>query len=63
MNSRRLVDRGQGFTLVELLVILAMIGIVMLIGVPTFQQLIHRTKIESITRETAKLMTLTGLRG
>jgi type IV fimbrial biogenesis protein FimT len=58
MNSRRLVDRGQGFTLVELLVILAMIGIVMLIGVPTFQQLIHRTKIESITRETAKLMNL-----
>ena len=58
MNSRRLVPRGRGFTLAELLVVVAMVGIITLIGIPTFQRLLHRTKIESLARETTILMNL-----
>lgn len=58
MNKRRLAPRGRGFTLAEVLVVVAMIGIITLIGIPTFQRLLHRTKIEGIARETTIMMNL-----
>lgn len=58
MNSRRLVLCGRGFTLAEVLVVVAMVGIITLIGIPAMQRLIYRTKVEGIARETTILMNL-----
>lgn len=46
----------KGFTLLELLIVLAIFGIIASIGLPAIFNLIHRAKIEGITRETAVLM-------
>lgn len=58
MNSRRLVLRGRGFTLAEMLVVVAMVGIITLIGIPFMQRLLHKAKIQGAARETSILMNL-----
>ncbi len=42
-----------GFTLVEALVVVALVGIVATVGAPYLQRLIHRGKLEGIARQTA----------
>lgn len=56
MKSRGRKSCGRGFTLIELLVVVGMLGIIALIGIPTFQRLVHRVKIEGTARETTTLM-------
>lgn len=42
----------RGFTLVELLVIVTLIGIAVLIGIPTLQNFLNRAKVEGTMRNT-----------
>lgn len=53
---RRPVGRPRGFTLVELLVVLVLAGVIVIGGVPLLRQMIHRTKLETISRELSVLM-------
>jgi prepilin-type N-terminal cleavage/methylation domain-containing protein len=49
-------QRRGGYTLVEILVVLALAGVMSSVGIPLFKQMIHRTKLEAIARETAVFM-------
>jgi prepilin-type N-terminal cleavage/methylation domain-containing protein len=48
--------RAGGFTLLELLVVLALIGVAVLFGFPAIQNMIQRSKLEGAARQTASLM-------
>jgi hypothetical protein len=48
--------RSAGFTMVEALVAVAVIGLFMVVGLPALQNLLQRSKFEGLTRETAILM-------
>ena len=48
----RWTHRSAGFTLIERLVVMAMLAIVVLIGLPALQQLILRNKVEGFARQT-----------
>lgn len=56
MSTHRRPQRSRGFTIVEALIVVAVIGIAVAIGIPTMQRLLHRTKMENVARETAMLM-------
>lgn len=56
MTRPRDVRRPRGFTLIEMIVIMAVIGIAVLIGLPSLQELIHRSKMVGATRDTTTLM-------
>jgi len=47
---------AKGFTLLELLVVLALASILMLFGLPALYNFIQRSKLEGIARETALLV-------
>jgi prepilin-type N-terminal cleavage/methylation domain-containing protein len=49
-------SRTGGFTLVELLVVIALIAILSILGYPMLQNMIHRSKLEGFARETAILL-------
>lgn len=53
--------RASGLTLVEVLVSLAVLGLMTGIGYPVIQNLMHRAKIDSSARETAGFMRLARL--
>lgn len=56
-STRRLTRPGQdGFTLIETLIVLAVIGILILITVPAFLSMLNRFKLTGTTREVAALM-------
>ena len=56
MRSPRTRRPSQGFTLLELLVTLAVIGVLGLIGYPALMNMLHRAKHESNAREFANIM-------
>jgi Tfp pilus assembly major pilin PilA len=47
------IERARGFTLVEQLVIVAVIGIATVIAVPTFQSVLRRERVGAVAYETA----------
>lgn len=51
MFQRKSIDRASGFTLVELLITLAVAAITLGIGVPTFQDTIVRNRLTTQTNE------------
>ncbi|MGH9442093.1 MAG: GspH/FimT family pseudopilin [Thermoanaerobaculia bacterium] len=54
------VRRSAGFSLAEMLVILAIVGALSAIAVPNFLHLIHRSRVDAVAREVQ--MTLLGAR-
>lgn len=55
--ARRIIpNRQAGFTLIETLIVLAVIGILVLITAPAFLQMLNRFKLTGTTREVASLM-------
>lgn len=50
-NTRR--AREQGFNLIELIVLMAIIGIISLLGFPALQNMIYRSKVEGSIRTAA----------
>lgn len=46
----------RGFTLVEALIVLAVVAVITGLGMPALQQMIHRSKIEGIARQTSVMM-------
>jgi type IV fimbrial biogenesis protein FimT len=49
---RKLLARCQtGLTLVEVMVVLAVLGVLLAVAVPAFQDLLHRQRIQSVTTE------------
>ncbi len=48
--------RSRGFTLIELIVVLLVVGLVLGLGLPALQQLIHRGKLEGFARQTSVMM-------
>ncbi len=53
---RRTSTRQAGFTLIESLVVVAVIGILVLISAPAFLKMINRFKLTGTTREVTSLM-------
>lgn len=56
MTKRADHSRAAGFTLVEVLVVLTVMLVIALLGIPALLNMVHRSKIEGITRQTAVLM-------
>lgn len=56
MTHRRARPIPRGFTLVEVLIALAVIALIATAIVPTIQNLLHRSQILGITRDTAAFM-------
>lgn len=60
MDSER--GRGaRGFTLIEMVIVLAIVGVLVTFGFPALQELMVRSRIESATRNTANIMRLARL--
>jgi type II secretory pathway pseudopilin PulG len=56
MNRTQGRSGAAGFTLLEVLIILALIAIMVAIGVPSLQRYVYQGRIEGIARQTAMLM-------
>lgn len=51
-SMRKLFARSQtGLTLVEVMVVLAVLGILLAVAVPAFQDMLHRQRVQSVTTE------------
>jgi prepilin-type N-terminal cleavage/methylation domain-containing protein len=53
---RKTPKRPNGFTLIETLIVIAVIGILVLISAPAFLRMMNRFKLTGTTREVASLM-------
>lgn len=53
MRKVHLRRAGRGFTLIEALVVLALIGIAMLIGAPVLMNMLRRSRVESVVLDVA----------
>jgi prepilin-type N-terminal cleavage/methylation domain-containing protein len=51
MRPTRSSEREAGFTLLEMLVVVLIIGIMATLGMPALQQMISRTRLEGLARE------------
>lgn len=51
MSAQDRKRRAQGFTLTELLIVIAVMMIIAALGMPALQNLIHRTRVEGAARE------------
>ena len=58
MPRRRQRRPGRGFTAVEMLVILAILGILMSMGIPIFVNVIHQTKMFGLINKTGSMYRL-----
>lgn len=56
MNPTRWRDREGGFSMAEMLVVVALVLILSVLGFPMIQNLFQRSKLEGFARETAILM-------
>jgi len=56
MQTNARTGRDRGFTLLEALVVLAVLGIALVIGLPSLTHLITRSQLEAEARETATLL-------
>lgn len=53
--------RGRGFTLIEMMVVVAIMALVVLIGFPAFLEMLERMKLQNAARESASMLRLTRM--
>ena len=61
MQRLRSAPPAGGFTLIETMVVMLFMAIVMTLGMPALQQMIHRARLEGIARETSVMCHSTRL--
>jgi prepilin-type N-terminal cleavage/methylation domain-containing protein len=61
MRSTRSSEREAGFTMLELLVVILIIGVMATLGMPALQQMINRSRLEGLVREAAVMCQSTRL--
>lgn len=55
MERQRTIRPTPGFTAVEMLVVIAILGILATMGIPLLQRVIHRTKMEGLISNTSSM--------
>jgi len=61
MRRIRYAQRATGFTLVESLIVMVFIAALIALGMPALQEMIHRSRLEGVARETGVLCQATRL--
>jgi prepilin-type N-terminal cleavage/methylation domain-containing protein len=51
MNPRLKDDSCRGFSFVEMLIVIAIMGLILAIGIPYFATVLHRSRVDAVARE------------
>ncbi len=61
MNSTKHTKRSDGYTLIELMIVVAIIGILAAVAIPTYQNYLIKARISNVLGSVASIKTATAL--